>query len=373
MGKNQTERIQELENKIQQLQYTVDKQIEAQNSLATELREANDIIKQLINDTVTKITVETARREREIQTLKSTKQDDTNVKVSNVELIAPTFNGEADEHPKQYLKDLNAYFLHKNTSQTDRMIIIENGMKGKAAKWFGMVKDATPNVDTFRSLFLKHLFSEDRQWDIFIRCTETGKKPINENFQEHFHFWMAELKYLESPKIDETQAINLTTKHFPIAIQAYIRTAQEKKFLTIWEKLGELENNYKQNNTIQQNTTNKHSNNNPTQAVNNRYSRNTNQANGNRYNYNQAQSPANHYTQVNSTQQPNTRQSTQHNTPGTNAQKQYSATQVSKSIKICMSALIDDNHEPIDDKDEVEYNEINSKNVYGETMDPEDQ
>lgn len=234
-------------------------------------------------------------------------------------------------------------------------------MKGKAAKWFGMVKDATPNVYKFRSLFLKHIFSEDRQWDIFIRCKEAGKKPIDGNFQEHFHFWMAELKYLDSPKINETQAINLMTKHFPIAIQAYIQTTLEKKFLTIWEKLGELENNYnKQNNTIQQNHTNKHSNNNLTQAVNNRYSRNTTQAN-NRYNYNQAQGPTSQYTQANSTQQPSTRQTKQHNTPGTNTQKQYSASQLTKSIK-CMSAHSDDNDELVDDKYEVECDEINSKN-----------
>lgn len=52
---------------------------------------------------------------------------------------------------------------------------------------------------------------------------------------------MAEIKYLDSPKMDEIQAINLITKHFPIAVQAYIETTQEKKFLNIWEKLGELE------------------------------------------------------------------------------------------------------------------------------------
>lgn len=52
---------------------------------------------------------------------------------------------------------------------------------------------------------------------------------------------MAELKYLDSPKMDELQAINLITKHFPIAVQAYIQTTKEKKFLNIWEKLGELE------------------------------------------------------------------------------------------------------------------------------------
>lgn len=42
--------------------------------------------------------------------------------------------------------------------------------------------------------------------------------------------------------IDEIQAINLISKHFLIAIQAFIQTASEKKFLNIWEKLGELGN-----------------------------------------------------------------------------------------------------------------------------------
>jgi hypothetical protein len=55
---------------------------------------------------------------------------------------------------------------------------------------------------------------------------------------------MAELKYLDSPKMYEEQVINLITKHFPVTIQAYIQTTQEKKFLSISEKLGELENNY---------------------------------------------------------------------------------------------------------------------------------
>jgi hypothetical protein len=55
---------------------------------------------------------------------------------------------------------------------------------------------------------------------------------------------MAELKYLDSPKMNEEQAINLITKHFSTAIQAYIQTAQEKTFLSTWEKLGKLENNY---------------------------------------------------------------------------------------------------------------------------------
>lgn len=54
---------------------------------------------------------------------------------------------------------------------------------------------------------------------------------------------MAELKQLDSSKIAEEQAINLISKHFLIAIQVYIQTTNEKKFLNVWEKLGEVKNN----------------------------------------------------------------------------------------------------------------------------------
>jgi len=37
-------------------------------------------------------------------------------------------------------------------------------------------------------------------------------------------------KHLDSPKMNEEQAINLITKHFPIAIQAFIQTTKENKF-----------------------------------------------------------------------------------------------------------------------------------------------
>lgn len=67
------------------------------------------------------------------------------------------------------------------------------------------------------------------------------KPPIETGFQVHFHKWMNELKYLDTPKITEEQGINLVLKHFLLAIQAFIENGSEKKFLNIWEKLDEME------------------------------------------------------------------------------------------------------------------------------------
>lgn len=163
-----------------------------------------------------------------------------------VEMATPLFFGnERDQHPKTYLRDLDRYFTHKNISERDKMIVIENSLKSKAAMWYNMIKDVTISLTDFKERFLHHFFSEQHQWNIFIQCTEAGKKPIHLGFQEHFHRWMNELKYLESPKITEEQGIKLVMKHFPLAVQAYVQPYKNKKFLDIWEKLGEIENREK--------------------------------------------------------------------------------------------------------------------------------
>lgn len=376
MVKNNTERIQALEEKLQLLQTTVDMQKAEIDSLSIELRESTNTIKQLINDTDTRITVEAAQREKDIRIMKTTNQDNTSTRTSNIELTMPTFSGETNEHPKQFLKNLNSYLLHKHIAQADRMITIENCMRGKAANWFTMIKDVAPNEDTFKALFLKHFFSEDRQWNIFIKCTETGKKPINSNFQEHFHHWMTELKFLDSPKMDETQAINLITKHFPIAIQAYIQTTQEKKFLNIWEKLGELENSYnKQNSTDQQVTTNK-------QPFTNRYGRiydNQTQPFTSRHsdtNSAQSQQVTGRYAQTKSTQQnnahqPGPRQPNQQPMGGTGGQTQYASKIGTKTIRYLVSRD-DTNYESAIEEEEVNIDD-DPKNIHGEAMVTEDQ
>ncbi|XP_050059987.1 uncharacterized protein LOC126551203 [Aphis gossypii] len=250
-GEDPTEKTRQLEGKVAALEKTT-QQLHKKLEMMENQYEA---LRQLINDTDTKLLVTTARQEKDIQTLQTnvtslqnTKNDGNVINTitrSTVDITAPTFSGESKtEHPKQFLKDMYNYLDHKQiTARREKMIVIENNLRGKASKWYTMIKDAALDEVTFSELFLKHFFSENHQWEIFIKCTEAGKKPIKKDFQEHFHHWMAELKHLNSPKMNEEQAINLITKHFPIAIQAYIQTTKEKKCLPIWEKLGELENN----------------------------------------------------------------------------------------------------------------------------------
>lgn len=62
------------------------------------------------------------------------------------------------------------------------MKAIENGYKGKAAKLLAMIKNAGPNEEIFKELFLKHFFPEIKQWEVFIKCTKADKYPIRTNY-----------------------------------------------------------------------------------------------------------------------------------------------------------------------------------------------
>lgn len=147
------------------------------------LTENTNTAKQAINDIDTKLIIETAKREKEIQNIRNTKQEDVHCRINNIDRPMLTFSGDAKEHPKAFLKKLKSYLTHRNISHTDRLIVIENCLKGTAAKWFTMIKHTMPSEETFRVLFLKHFFLEDKQWNIKIECTEAGKQPIKNNFQ----------------------------------------------------------------------------------------------------------------------------------------------------------------------------------------------
>ena len=153
--------ITKLEQTIEQIQIAAERQYEKYERIISELKTAQNntneeiaYLRQLLNETDTKITIESARREREIQNVKNTKQEGTIIRANTIEMAMPSFSGDGkNEHPKNFIKDLNSYFTHKQITPSDKIIVIENCLKGKASKWFGMIKDTTPTAEAFYILF----------------------------------------------------------------------------------------------------------------------------------------------------------------------------------------------------------------------------
>jgi hypothetical protein len=230
--------IKELNNINQELKEKLEK-----------MEEENEKLKTLLNANGTNIIMEQAKRENamkkineNIEKLAFERPLPNNERSEKIEMPMPLFFGnQRDIHPKKYLIEIEKYLKLKKIEGDDQIIIIENSLRNKASSWYAMMKFASPTLEVLKGLFLKQYFSENHQWEMFIQCTEAGKKTIQYGYQEHFHHWMTELKYLDMPRLEEEQAINLIMKHFPISVPAYIQNCTEKMFIPIWEKLGEVE------------------------------------------------------------------------------------------------------------------------------------
>lgn len=86
---------------------------------------------------------------------------------------------------------------------------MENEYKGKVVKLFTITKYIVKYFKKFQVIFLKHYLSDRRQYEILIKCSEAPIQSIYKDFQEHFHFWIVELRELDPFSISEEQAINL--------------------------------------------------------------------------------------------------------------------------------------------------------------------
>ncbi|KAE9540853.1 hypothetical protein AGLY_004098 [Aphis glycines] len=182
-----TEKTQQLEGMVAALEKTT-QQLHKKLEM---MENQYDTLRQLINDTDTKLLVTIARQEKDIQTLQTNVTSSQNTKtmvISTVDITAPTFSGESKkEHSKQFLKDMHNYLDNKQiTARREKMIVIENNLRGKASKWYTMIKYAALDEVTFSELFLKHFFSENHQWEIFIKCTEAGKNLLKRIFRNIF-------------------------------------------------------------------------------------------------------------------------------------------------------------------------------------------
>lgn len=217
-----------------------------------QLHKINSTKETIMNDTDRKIIIETAKRDAETKklTMETEKRTEVNNqtpqqqqnKIEDIELPMSRFSEDhSNEHPNRFLQEFNA-LTYKQIVNEQKNIIVKNSMPDQAAKWFAMVKDVTPDLEAVWELFLKYFFLERRQREIFMKSIGADKKPIGNNFQEHFHHWMAVLERLKSRTINKEQTGDLSRSHSSTEEQAYEQTTQPDSFLKVWEKLNESAN-----------------------------------------------------------------------------------------------------------------------------------
>lgn len=114
-------------------------------------------LKQTINDIGTKYFLTSIKMDKRNNNIKKTGKNLSNgktgdqTKINLIDIPSQIFEEtEKGEYPKKFLKDVKMFMQHKNIAEEEILLLLENGLKGKTAKWFTMVKDVIRNIDTFQ-------------------------------------------------------------------------------------------------------------------------------------------------------------------------------------------------------------------------------
>lgn len=298
-----TERIESMENVIRKHKKDIEKIIENYEQKIEENERKN---KKEIDNVMKKI------EELETQIASNRNQNniprrhilEENLRSSNIEISKPVFYGNnKDQHPIDFLQNLEEYFKIKQMSKEEKLIIIRDCLKNTAGNWFATIKFQIREYAEFRNAFIDEFWSREIQIQTWSNCLNTSQVPNNITYREHFSQWSAKLRHLQVPQISEEEIVTNIASHYPGYLRAILISMPEKSIISAMKVLSaeehrrekiespNTENNY--NNIAQRNNNNWRSQNtNQNNKTSNDYRRT-------RYNDNTQRSPNNQNYQNN--------------------------------------------------------------------------
>jgi len=149
----------------------------------------------------------------------------------STEISMPTFSGShKDENPKAYLERVNRYFERKRVRNEDKILLIENSLKGAAGNWFSTVNYLCENYEDFKEIFLNEYWSRDIQLKIWSQFCSVERIKDMTLYREYFGRWIQKIRFLESPKLTEAESIEIISRHYPGHIQAMLMSMPQKTY-----------------------------------------------------------------------------------------------------------------------------------------------
>lgn len=155
------ERDRQLQARMDALESSVDRSLEATMHLTQGLEERESRIQAQVNR------LETAQArvaERFSENLNGQSQQMTPIVKSNIKYVLPEFNGEGS--PMRYLRQLRQYWDVVRPRDCDSEYLIEKSLSGPPADWWLIVKDDITSLDSYVSKFQQRYWNEHIQHEI---------------------------------------------------------------------------------------------------------------------------------------------------------------------------------------------------------------
>ncbi|KAF0721110.1 AP2/ERF domain-containing protein PFD0985w-like [Aphis craccivora] len=140
----------------------------------------------------------------------------------SIEISKPIFFGNnKDQHPIDFLQNLEEYFKIKQFSKEEKLIIIRDCLKSAAGNWFATIRFQVREYSEFRDAFINEFWSREIQIQTWSNCLNTSHVSDNVTYREHFAQWSAKLRHLQVPQISEEEIVTNIASHYRDTSEPY--------------------------------------------------------------------------------------------------------------------------------------------------------
>ena len=145
-----------------------------------------------------------------------------NLNLNNIEMKVPKFKDECVCNPREFLLNLEKFFLLKNIKPENKMLLVELTLEGKAKLWIEL-KGNFDNYEQFKIEFLREL--EFYSIPVMVKAkSKLALRKYNENSLQVYYFsQIKEAKYFEPP-MDTFEINHIISLQFPHWVQKALTT-----------------------------------------------------------------------------------------------------------------------------------------------------
>lgn len=159
----------------------------------------------------------------------------------SIKFNLPTFSGEREENPVEYIEKLEAYFINNFIPNSHHKYVIEQTLTGVASHWFSVFKQFCNNFVSFKGIFLNEYWNFAQHQKIKVALYSDLYSPQkNPSMADYYISLYKQCKQL-NPPISDSEFNAQIRRHFPIHIQRVLLTIHGESFLHIYNMLKELD------------------------------------------------------------------------------------------------------------------------------------
>lgn len=131
----------------------------------------------------------------------------------NVSVALPIYDGE-NGNPVQFVEKLEKYFVRKRTKTEQKLLLVEDALKGRARVWFEARYSPFISFEHFKTIFLNEFYGVEARIKFKSEWASKRFKVADRSLREYFQSQVRAAKYI-SPRMDDYEIHYTIIKQLP--------------------------------------------------------------------------------------------------------------------------------------------------------------